>query len=581
MDISARLKLIADMQDGVNKAKAEMAALKAHAKKEGKGLSEGLFGELAKENISEIGGALKGALGVGSAVALYETFVGLSEEFSHLNDLAKRFDTNVEGFQRLALISKLSGVSVEGVATAVQKLQRSMEDVGNPKVVEAMRELNLSAVDLAGLSPEEQLGKVATAFNQAQKEGRGFGAVFDLMGKSAGEIIPVLREFEETQKEVAKHKLLSKEDVDILDAFGDQMDLIKNDAKVVGAEIGLWIGKVAAAATALKDVDQSKLSNNRGLMGVDRSALDAAQKIAAENERRKADIEAAQKEEAAKNPAAAFVGPPESSPELDRQVKSQKEKQASQERENDLIRKKAAVDLVTVNTELDRLTTARNAALKEQLSDLEKINASEAEIEVIDQRIAALAGPGLEIEAQRLKLMVEREKKIGDIFKLQEQMAKQEDETATKTAEHREEFLDKAHKAEMDLMPDKDKRAAMIEDMKRQFALSGVASGDMAAMRREIEQKTKSGDLDGASVLEKRYARINEELKSAATLGTGGLAQQVGGAANLTNILTGKGSNQLAERQVDLLKDVYNVLKEIKETNPSVKPVNIENFVLN
>ena len=59
------------------------------------------------------------------------------------------------------------------------------------------------------------------------------------------------------------------------------------------------------------------------------------------------------------------------------------------------------------------------------------------------------------------------------------------------------------------------------------------------------------------------------------------MAQRVGGAQNLINILTGKGANQLGERQLDTLKDVLGVLTQIRDKSDKDKPLTVEDLYFN
>lgn len=221
------------------------------------------------------------------------------------------------------------------------------------------------------------------------------------------------------------------------------------------------------------------------------------------------------------------------------------------------------------------------------MPEAERIAAFTQQIQEIFATMDSLGGKayakneqGLQAWAADLKIVAEVSKKEADVaawekvlgiilqvrdiekerVNLHTKQFEEAAENARKSEEHRQDFAEKARTQVMDLLPDDRKRAALIEDLKRQ--LGGGSLGDL---RKEIAKMTDAGNIEGASRLEKRYSRAIEDAKGAAALGDGQMSQRVGGAQNLINILTGKGANQLGERQVDLLKDVLGVLNEIKE----------------
>lgn len=244
----------AKLKASLAEASAELKRFKAQARSEGAGLGNALFGKL-----KGIGGDVLAKLGLaGGVVGVAGTVQRIAEEYSKLADMAARFDAAPMSLQRLDMHARLTGTSVESLVTGVQRLQRAMEDTGDEKVQKAMKELGLSAVDLAGLQPDQQIEMIAQAFNRAQLEGRGFAAVFDLMGRSAGEIIPTLREFAANKEKISKIKFLSDEDVRAIKEFSDAAALLSGKAKAAAATAVMHFGEaamgekgVAAAAFAM------------------------------------------------------------------------------------------------------------------------------------------------------------------------------------------------------------------------------------------------------------------------------------------------------------------------------------------
>lgn len=575
MDVTARLKLIADMQSGVDKAKAEMAALKAHAKTQGKGMSEGLFGELgkgAKENIGELGGVLKGALGLGSIVAVAETFKTSMEAYDALGDTATKLGESAESLQRVGYAAKLSGSSLEEVAGAVLKLEKNLGDAENSKASEALERYGFSAQKIMGMPLEQKILAFAEAFDGARQSGAGYNDLLNLMGKTSGGLIPLFQEGAEGIKAMfgdamviddAGVKRLGEMN-DAFDGMIMKMKALTAESVILGDQTLKMVGNLAGGQKDWFLGVMSALGQGKGMTFKDQFDLlfGRTDKQKEENDAAIAEAEAKKKKQ---------------------QEARDKQAQAIQESRDKANDKSQTTEWGKADDILNKIRKSEIAALPEG----ERLGAISGQIEQLYGTMDSLGAKayaknaqGLKEWVDDLKIVAEVQKKVEDIQAYEKALnliskirdaekdratlnAKLRDdaaEQARKTAEHREDFADRARTQAMDLLPDDRKRAALIEDLKRQ--LGGGSLGDL---RKQIEQKTTSGDLEGASRLEKRYSKAIDDAKGAAALGDGQMSQRVGGAQNLINILTGKGPNQLGERQVDLLKDVIGVLNEIKD----------------
>lgn len=575
MDVTARLKLIAEMQGGVDKAKAEMAALKAHAKAHGKGMSEGLFGELgkgAKDNFTEIGGAMKAALGIGSVVAIAETFKASMEAYDALGDTATKLGESSEALQRVDYAAKLSGSSMEGVASAVLKLEKNLGDLENTKAREALERYGLTVEGVMSLPLDQKLLAYADAFGKARADGTGYTDLLTMMGKSAGELIPLLEEGSDGIKAMfgdamviddAGVKRLGEMN-DAFDGMIMKMKALTAESVILGDQTMKMIGNLAGGQKDWFTGIMSALGQGKGMSFKDQLDL-----LLGRVDQQKEDNDAAVAEAEKKK----------------QELQKTREEKAKRMQENSDKAAAAKTDTEMGKAQglLDKIRKSEIAALPEG----ERLGAFEKQIEDIYATMDSLGGKayakneqGLTSWAAALELVAQQTKKAEDIqawekvlgiiskvrdaekerATLNAKLRTDAAENARKTEEHRADFTDRARSQAMDLLPDERKRAALVEDLKRQ-----LAGGTLGDLRKEIESKTNAGDLESASRLEKRYTRAIDDAKGAAALGDGQMGQRVGGAQNLINILTGKGANQLGERQVDLLKDVLGVLKEIKD----------------
>lgn len=223
-EISAELTLkLTQFQAGLQKAQAETAALRSQLQSEGRRIA------------SDFGSSLNTAFSAITGGYVAGKVRELVEEYGHLADISQRFDTDPEGMQRLGFHAKMAGTDLESAANAVGKLQVALENTSDPAVVAALKELRLTAFQLAGESPERQFQLLAEAFNRAQMEGRGLAATKALLGKGFSELLPMIREWNEIASK--KISVVSGDDVKLLKEAGDTWESIVHNSKVAAATI--------------------------------------------------------------------------------------------------------------------------------------------------------------------------------------------------------------------------------------------------------------------------------------------------------------------------------------------------------
>lgn len=189
---------------------------------------------------SSIGpGAILGGLGIAAAAGAAVAARALNT-YGNLSDQAARLGTTVESIQKLAMMGAPSGADAEGLVDSLTKLRRAMGDPENAKAADAMNELGLSASRLAQLSPEDQVIELARGFQTAQATGRGFNAIFDLLGKSASNLIPTLRTNLDQLKELRDKPVLSEANAALLDDVGDKLSIIGQRTEIIAAKATSW-----------------------------------------------------------------------------------------------------------------------------------------------------------------------------------------------------------------------------------------------------------------------------------------------------------------------------------------------------
>lgn len=467
---------LSDMQAGMSKARGEVKAYKDFAKREGAGIGTALFSGIGAQASSVFGGLL-GKLGLaGGVLGIANTIHGAIEEYSKLADLAARFDATPLSLQKLDVHAKLTGTSVESLVTGVQKLQRALADPGDPKVAAAMEDLKLSAVDLAGLQPDQQLERLAAAFNEAQLAGRGFDRVFDLMGRSAGEMIPALREFAANKERIASISFLKDSDVRALKQVGDTMAL-------------LWSGtKAGAAKLLLHPIDT--LSGK-----IPQADLD---------EQHKRDVERMKKEGAPRELWDDSIGA-EAGGTFSGLASAFEEFTSPESLKLWTARFKAQLDIQKSEmakqaSDAERIASAKKALADEEalaaegaLSALGQIEAHKERILEKEKEIAALQGPGADMEVARLRLMQERVRLIGETA----QKIESAEKAAAQAANNKKE-LDRREKeilAEISDLTPREPRlpGSLAQSLNR---LGGRSSGELQ-LDETRKQTNKLAKLEG------------------------------------------------------------------------------------
>lgn len=180
-----------------------------------------------------------GALGVGSFAALIK---GSIDAADNLNDLSKKTGVAVESLAGFDLVAKTSGTSLEDIASAVGRLNKSMgEAAGGNKEMAA----TLKAMGVSAKTPEEALYQIADAFGRFENEGDKARAMSQVLGKSWQSLAPALAEggagLRAIVEEGKRLNPVTREMAEQADKFNDAMSRFKTEAAGVGTSIATGI----------------------------------------------------------------------------------------------------------------------------------------------------------------------------------------------------------------------------------------------------------------------------------------------------------------------------------------------------
>lgn len=151
--------------------------------------TESRFKRLSGELKNSFGGLLP-TLGVAGALGGIKSFTNSMDD---LLDTSLRLGESAEMIQKVEYASKLlASVDAEGLTSDFLRLEKSLGDVGNEKATQALANLGLTAEGLMRMPLDKKMLALAEAFTNARATGTGYNDIVSLIGKSAGDLIPLL-----------------------------------------------------------------------------------------------------------------------------------------------------------------------------------------------------------------------------------------------------------------------------------------------------------------------------------------------------------------------------------------------------
>lgn len=150
----------------------------------------------------------------------------LMGEMDDLADTALRLNESTETLQRVEYASTLiAGVDLEGVTSSFLRLEKSIGDVENAASNKALEHYGITAESLTRLPLDEKIVVLAEAFQKARDEGTGYNDIVALLGKSAGDLIPLLEQSGDTLRQTfAEAPVVVDGAVQKMAALNDQVD---------------------------------------------------------------------------------------------------------------------------------------------------------------------------------------------------------------------------------------------------------------------------------------------------------------------------------------------------------------------
>ncbi len=175
-----------------------------------------------------------------------------------INTMSKRYRIGTKDLQMYSAAAELVDVDVDTIAATHRKLTKSMASAekGTGKQAEAFKALDVSITDSNGQLRDSDavwndvIQKLSIVENETERE----ALAMDLLGKSAGDLNPLLEDGGETYKNLAdtmaKYKLdfIDQDTLDQANEFNDSLDTIKAIGMVAFQQLGTQLAAYLAPA---------------------------------------------------------------------------------------------------------------------------------------------------------------------------------------------------------------------------------------------------------------------------------------------------------------------------------------------
>lgn len=141
--------------------------------------------------VRNVGGVLAGVFAVGTITAQFRAMVdGLTE----IANAADATGASVESLSALDDIARRNGRSIGDVTELVQELNKALKETDDSNQAKALNAIGLSAQELRKLDPGEAVKVLADRLNELEDGGNKTRIALTILGESAGQYAPLLKE---------------------------------------------------------------------------------------------------------------------------------------------------------------------------------------------------------------------------------------------------------------------------------------------------------------------------------------------------------------------------------------------------
>jgi hypothetical protein len=182
--------------------------------------------------------SIAGAFTIGAVTAFAGELLQMGDDIQRMAD---KTSLSVEQVQRLNFVAGQTGVSMDGMVSAVQNLQQRLGS-GDTGAVGAMKALGINVEEFLALNPYDQFTTISTALGKIEDPTARAAVSAQVFGKNWKEIAPAVIA---NIKQIADSApVMGANTVHALDAAGDALDAFKLTVKVWAAEAYNFFGRV-------------------------------------------------------------------------------------------------------------------------------------------------------------------------------------------------------------------------------------------------------------------------------------------------------------------------------------------------
>jgi hypothetical protein len=199
--------------------------------------------------------------GIAGAAALAASISQAADRIDHLAKTADKLGVPIQRLQALQRAGELTGVSVNTMNMAVQRMTRRVSEAANGtgEAVKALKELGLDAQQLANMSPDKQFQSIANAMQNVSSQGDRVRLAMRLFDSEGVSLVNTLAQgsafIDETAKRLTKLGVtLSRIDAAKVEMAGDAFSELKLVSQGVTNQLAIQFAPVIKEiATLISD----------------------------------------------------------------------------------------------------------------------------------------------------------------------------------------------------------------------------------------------------------------------------------------------------------------------------------------
>lgn len=236
------------------------------------------FGYSVGEGIKRgalVGAAALTALGVAAAA----TFQKLIDGAGVYADIADKTGASAEAIASFAVAANTSGVALEKVGSGMNMLAKNLTGVDDESKAAgaALKSLGLNVAEFKALRPEEQIEKLSQTFAGFNDGAGKSAAAMALLGRSGADLLAFFKTLEE---QGGRQKILTQEQIDLMDAYGDQQAKTKAQLEIYAQALTAQaLPAITAFTGAISDSikEVAGLGNGAKTLGANTGVADFAE----------------------------------------------------------------------------------------------------------------------------------------------------------------------------------------------------------------------------------------------------------------------------------------------------------------